>query len=209
MIARLSGNVARVGGSLVVDVGGVGYRVNVPASVFGALPADGEKVTLVTHMLVREDDISLYGFTDETELRVFELLLTVSGVGPKVALALLSALSAEDLARAVASEDVKTLTKVPGIGAKTAQRMVLELKEKLAALGFERRVDNMAAGQRVKTRDASEEIADDVLAALLNLGYNRPEAKRATDAALEEKLKSGPIPEFKDLLRASLNRLTR
>jgi Holliday junction DNA helicase RuvA len=210
VIARLSGAVARVGSNLVIDVGGVGYKVHVPASVFGALPPEGEKTTLVIHTLVREDDISLYGFLDDTELRVFELLLTVSGVGPKVALALLSALTADDLARAVASEDVRTLTKVPGVGAKTAQRMVLELKDKLQALGFERRVDNLAAGQKVKVRDEAETVADDVIAALLNLGYNRPEAKRATDAGLEEKIKSGgSLPAFSDLLRAALNRLTK
>lgn len=209
MIARLTGTPLQVGGGLVIDVDGVGYRVSVPASVFAALPLDGGKVTLLTRMLVREDDISLYGFTDEVELRVFELLLTVSGIGPKVALALLSALSADDLSRAVASEDVRTLTKVPGVGAKTAQRMVLELREKLQALGFERRVDNLAAGQKVQQRNEVETTADDVIAALLNLGYNRPEAKRATDTALEDKMKSGPTPAFSDLLRAALNRLTK
>lgn len=209
MIAQLSGVVARSTGSVVIlDVHGVGYKVTVPVTVLESLPEPGQPLTLVTHTLVREDDLSLYGFTDDTELRVFELLLTVSGIGPKAALALLSALPAEELAQAVSSEDVRTLTRVPGIGAKTAQRLVLELKEKLMALGFERRVEQMATGTPAKKKDAAATVVEDVVSALINLGYNKPEAQRATDSAMEEKRKSGPTPEFAVLLRASLNRLT-
>lgn len=211
MIAQLTGSVARVAdttGYVVLDVNGVGYRVAVPVPVLVSLPAVGEKVTLVTHLIVREDDLSLYGFSDESELRVFELLLTVSGVGPKVALALLSALTASDLAQAVASEDVRTLTRVPGVGAKTAQRMVLELRDKLAALGFERKVDQVARGAVVKTKTGAEALVEDVVAALLNLGYNKAEAQRASDAALEGLIKTGSSPDFGALLRASLSRLT-
>jgi len=209
VIAQLTGTVARVAASyLVLDVHGVGYKVSVPLSVLEALPPAGTPVMLVTHTQVREDDLSLFGFLEEVDLRVFELLLTVTGVGPKAALGLLSALSADELARAVSGEDVRTLTRVPGIGAKTAQRMVLELKDKLVALGFERKVEALASRQQTRQVDGGQAVVEDVVAALLNLGYNKTEAQRAADAALAEKLKTGPVPEFAVLLRGSLNRLT-
>ncbi len=210
MIAQLRGVVARSSGtSIVLDVNGVGYKVNVPLTVIENLPESGVPLTLVTHTQVREDDISLFGFMVETELRVFELLLTVSGVGPKVALGLLSALTADDLAQAISSDDVRTLTKVPGVGAKTAQRMVLELKEKIAQFGFERRVDKLSATATVKKREGNDAILDDAVSALINLGYNKPEAQRAADMAMEEMLKTNTEPKFADLLRAALNRLTK
>ena len=210
MIAQLSGTVARAaGGYVVLDVGGVGYKVFVPVTVLEGLPPQGQPLSLVTHTLVREDDISLFGFTGEEELQVFELLLSVSGIGPKAALGLLSALPAGDLAQAVVSEDVRTLTRVPGIGAKTAQRLVLELKEKLAAFAFARNLDKMAAGTPVKKKPEPASTMDDVVSALINLGYNKPDAARATDAALNERTNSGdPPPEFAVLLRLALNRLT-
>ena len=213
LIAQLAGTVGRIsGGAVVLDVHGVGYKVNVPASVLESLPAPGEPLTLVTHTLVREDDISLFGFLGEQELRVFELLLTVSGIGPKVALALLSALPAEDLARAAANEEVRTLQRVPGVGAKTAQRLVLELKDKLAALTLE--FAGLFGPDKTSTtapaKDPLKTLLDDVVAALLNLGYNKPEATRATEAALEERTRTGlPVPDFGHLLRATLNRLTK
>lgn len=212
MIAQLTGTVARTAGTYVVlDVGGVGYKVSVPVSVLEGLPEAGEKITLVTHTLVREDDISLFGFVGEDELRVFDLLLSVTGVGPKAALGLLSALPAGDLAQAVANEDVRTLTRVPGVGAKTAQRLVLELRDKLAALALEHAAEKRAQGIIVppRVRDPRTALVEDVVAALINLGYNKPEAARATDSALDEIDKSGAsTPEFAALLRAALNRLT-
>jgi holliday junction DNA helicase RuvA len=209
LIAQLNGIVARTGPSwVIIDVGGVGYKVNVPLSVLESLPKVGEKTLLVTHMLVREDDLSLYGFLEDTELKVFELLLTVSGVGPKVALAMLSALSGEDLARAVGSEDVRTLTRVPGVGARTAQRIVLELREKLQALGFETRVQALASQDKVRLEGGASTVAEDVVSALVNLGYNKNEAQRATDTAMKEKLKTSSTVEFTGLFRAALNQLT-
>jgi holliday junction DNA helicase RuvA len=210
VIAQLTGVVAQTASPYVVlDVHGVGYRVAVPLSVLERLPADGQPVTLKTHLLVREDDLSLYGFLDDLELQVFLLLLTVSGVGPKAALALLSALGGAGLARAVSSEDVRSLTKVPGIGAKTAQRLVLELKEKLFALGFERKVDQLATSGQVAVKTGNAALVDDVVSALVNLGYNKADAGRAADAALAEVLSGTSAPEFAPLLRAALNRLTR
>jgi holliday junction DNA helicase RuvA len=211
LIAQLTGTVARVVGSAVVlDVNGVGYRVAVPVSVLEQLPIGGtEKVTLVTHLQVREDDLSLYGFLDDTNLKVFELLLTVSGVGPKVALALLSALSAEDLARAVSANDTRTLTRVPGVGARTAQRIALDLKEKFAALGFERRVETIANREAVRQGDAGQDTLEDVVSALENLGYNKNDARRAADSARAEITQAGRAVAFPDLLRNALNRLTK
>jgi Holliday junction DNA helicase RuvA len=237
VIAQLTGTIARVTaqGNLILDVNGVGYKVSVPASVLEALPplnaenssssnggvgGGGPQITLLTHTLVREDDLSLFGFTNDEELEVFELLLTVSGIGPKVALALLSALPASDLARAAAGEDVRTLTRVPGVGAKTAQRLVLELKEKLAEVALRRR--GAGAGQNgndllipppaAVAKDSAQGVAEDVISALLNLGYNKPEAARAAEAAQDEwRKKNGETgaPDLGQLLRLALDRLTR
>lgn len=213
MIAQLSGAVVRTTASFVVlDVQGVGYKVFVPLSVLENLPGDGHPLTLVTHTLVREDELSLFGFFDDAELRIFEQLLSVSGVGPKVALALLSALPARELAEAVAGEDVRTLTRVPGIGAKTAQRLVLELKDKIAAVVFEMRAsggaDKPVAGAPKKSAHSD---LDDAVSALINLGYNKAEAARAAQSVLDERSQAGETipPEFAALLRAALNRLTK
>lgn len=210
MIAELTGIVSRTSGSfLVLNVGGVGYKVSVPLTVLERLPENSEPLTLMIHTQVREDDISLYGFLEQTELSVFELLLSVSGVGPKVALGLLSASTADDLAQAISSEDVRSLTRVPGVGAKTAQRMVLELKDKIAQFGFERRVDQIKSGDSVKKRDSNLDLHEDAVSALTNLGYAKPESQRAVDLALKEMLEKTSEPKFADLLRASLNKLTK
>ena len=204
MIAQLSGTVARIAAAyIVVDVQGVGYKVFVPVTVIESLPPLGSPVTLVTHMLVREDDLSLYGFEGDLDLRLFELLLTVSGVGPKAALALLSALPAQSLANSIAQDDIRTLTRVPGIGAKTAQRMVLELKDKLSQIGLEIQTGLLSVDGTMKAPKLT--LADDVVSALVNLGYNKAEAQRAVDSALPT---LEGEPEFKILLRAGLNRLT-
>jgi len=205
VIAQLTGTVAFAGAPVVVlDVNGVGYQVSVPLSVLEQLPADGGTVTLLTRLLVREDDMSLYGFVDALERHVFDLLLTVTGVGPKAALALLSALGGTGLARAVADDDLRSLTKVPGIGAKTGQRLILELKDKLAALGWSQRPGGRETAPKPAPQPAS--VVDDVVSALVNLGYNRNEAAKAASAATDD---SGPTADFPALLRASLQRLTR
>ncbi|MBB6052820.1 Holliday junction branch migration protein RuvA [Armatimonas rosea] len=210
MIAQLTGKVVRVATpAVVLDVNGVGYKVSVPLSVIEQLPADGSPVTLVTHMIVREDDLSLYGFLEESDQQVFELLLTVSGVGPKVALGLLSALGGDGIARVVSSEDVRAITKTPGIGPKLAQRLVLELKDKLMAYGFSRKVEHLAASATVKVRSANDQLLEDVSSALTNLGYNKNDALKAAELALTEALKTDSSPQFATVLRAGLNRLSR
>ncbi len=203
MIASLRGLLAHAEAtSVILDVGGVGYKVNVPASIHGFLPALGEPTFLHIHFHMRAEEISLYGFKQPDDQKVFELLLSVTGIGPKVALSILSALDAETLARTVAAEDTRALVRIPGLGLKTAQRLVLELKEKLAALAFERKVDAL---QAKAAKPSPDDIFDDVVDGLVNLGYNRNDARRAADKALKEiddKTNMGAA------LRASLNILT-
>lgn len=169
MIGRLTGQlVAKQPPQIIVDVGGVGYEVDVPMSTFYALPATGERVQLMTHYVVREDAHLLFGFATNDERAAFRQLIKVTGIGPKVALAVLSGLSVAELNQAIALQDVKRLTRVPGIGNKTAERLLLELKGKVVA---------SAAGAGVAPAVASP--ADDVVNALLALGYSEKEAAAA------------------------------
>ncbi len=203
MIATLRGQLVHAEATAVIlDVGGVGYKVSVPASIHGALPAIGQTAHLHIHFHMRAEEISLFGFLHPDDQRVFELLLSVTGIGPKVALSVLSAMDAETLARTVAAEDTRTLVRIPGLGLKTAQRLVLELREKLAALAFTRKVDALQAKSQ---KPPAEDLFDDVVEGLINLGYNRNDARRAADKALKEiddKTNMGAA------LRASLNILT-
>lgn len=173
MIANIQGQVISQGKDhLVVLVGGIGIRVIVPRTVFDVVEGVGHSVFLFTHLAVREDALTLYGFADEQELQLFETLINVSGVGPKLALAILSALSLAQLTHAVAHAEVDLLTRVPGIGKKTAERLLLELKGKLGAdLGG---AATAAAGS-----------ASDVLQALIALGYSEREAAAAAKALPE------------------------
>ena len=165
MIGRLSGKLAgKNPPQVLVDVGGVAYELDVPMSTFYALPATGDAVTLFTHLSVKEDSHTLYGFATLDERAAFRQLIRISGVGPRTALAVLSGLSVTELSQAVALQDAARLTRIPGIGKKTAERLLLELKGKLGALGA-------AAGT---------EKAGDVLNALLALGYSEKEALAAT-----------------------------
>lgn len=168
MISRLTGIlIEKHPPQIVVDVNGVGYELDVPMSTFYNLPALGEKLTLFTHLLVREDAHLLYGFGSEAERQTFRELVKVTGIGAKTALAVLSGLSVAELAQAVASQDSARLVKVPGIGRKTAERLLLELKDKLGTVTVSART------QAQGTTDA------DVLNALLALGYNHKEAQWA------------------------------
>ena len=166
MIGRLTGTLLeKQPPQIVVDVAGVGYEVDVPMSSFYNLPAIGEKVALVTHFVVREDAQQLYGFLTQKERAAFRELIRISGVGPKLALSVLSGLSVDDLANCIALQEAGRLTKVPGIGKKTAERLLLELKGKLAdALP-------QAGGAAMPAS-----VANDALNALLALGYSDKEA---------------------------------
>jgi len=167
MIGSLVGKLqARYDETILLNVGGVGYRVRLSANTAAGLGAIGSETQVFTHLRVREDELSLYGFATEDELRLFETLMTVSGVGPKVALNVLSSASAETIRMAIAQGNVEALTAVPGIGKKTAQRILLELKGKIDLTGL---------------GDASElsPLDQDVMNALINLGYSAAEATRA------------------------------
>ena len=167
MIGRLSGVLLEKNPpQVLVDVQGLGYEVDVPMSTFYNLPANGEKVTLLTQFIVREDGQFLYGFATEAERFAFRQLIKISGVGARMALAVLSGLSVNDLAQAIARQEAGRLTKVPGIGKKTAERLLLELKGKLA--------DALPS-----SAPAIEDCQHDILNALLALGYNDREAAMA------------------------------
>ncbi|MFA5171961.1 MAG: Holliday junction branch migration protein RuvA [Sulfuriferula sp.] len=169
MIGRITGTlIEKHPPQIVVDVAGVGYELDVPMSTLYHLPAIGERVALHTHMVVREDAQLLYGFGSEAERASFRQLIKITGVGPKMALAVLSGLSAADLAQAVVMQDVMLLTKIPGVGKKTAERLLLELKGKIADA-----LPGGAAPQQVTS------VNSDVLNALLALGYNEREASTA------------------------------
>lgn len=174
MIGKLSGTVSdKNPPQVIVDCGGVGYEVQVPMSTFYNLPADGQKVSLLTHLIVREDAHILYGFATAPEREAFRTLIKVSGVGPRTALAVLSGMGVADLAQAITRQEAGLLVKVPGIGKKIAERLVLELKGKLGAdLGAPLGVAN--------------DSQNDILQALLALGYSDKEALAALKALPSE-----------------------
>jgi Holliday junction DNA helicase RuvA len=196
MIAQLRGTLAdKRPNQVLVDVGGVGYLVHIPVSTFYALGDLHSNVTLLIHTQVREDAISLYGFLSSREKHLFELLISASGVGPVLALKILSGMSVDDLVPAVRAGDLVRLTRIPGVGRKTAERMVVELRDKLAAL---------AAPEAARLPEATSGTAADVVSALLNLGYEQQVAERAVERAGKES-----VPEsFEALLRATLQQLS-
>jgi Holliday junction DNA helicase RuvA len=200
MIAQLRGRLAqKEPNRVIVDVGGVGYDVSVPFSTYYALGEPGSEVALRIHTHVREDTLALYGFSTPLELQVFERLIAISGIGPKLALAVLSGIDAADLVRAVQTGDVGRLTAIPGIGKKTAERIGLELKDKLPK-GI---IDETAAGAGGGAPGG--ELRQDLLSALLNLGYHRPLAEKAVDAALART----ESPAFEIVLKQALRELAR
>ena len=170
MIAHLRGKLlTKHPNQAIVETGGVGYDVTITISTFSDLPSLGEEVALHVHTHVREDMIALYGFLRYAEKTLFEKLITVSGIGPKLAITILSGMAADDMVNAIRGNDLARLTRIPGIGRKTAERMVLELRDKLPAPG-------VAAETAIPTKTVVE---DDVLSALMNLGYQRANAEKA------------------------------
>ena len=171
MIGRLHGKlIEKTPPQVLVDVGGVGYEVDVPMSTFCNLPAEGSEITLLTHFIVREDAQLLYGFATAAERQTFRALIRISGVGPRIALAVLSGMSTQDLADAVEQGNATLLTRVPGIGKKTADRLVLELKGKLAGNAF------APAGGAASAAQA------DILSALMALGFSEREVQGSVRA---------------------------
>jgi Holliday junction DNA helicase RuvA len=179
----------------VIDVGGVGYELFVPLSTFYDLGDQGDNVSLRVHTHVREDALLLYGFATELEQQLFERLISVSGIGPKVALSVLSGIEPPELMRAIERSDLARLTAIPGVGKKTSERIVLELKDRLPRVA-------VAAPESAA---ASPSLRDDVLSALMNLGYHRPLAEKAVDIAV----KGAPDGGFERTLRQALRELAK
>ncbi|HVW76523.1 MAG TPA: Holliday junction branch migration protein RuvA [Alloacidobacterium sp.] len=191
MIAHLRGRLfSKQPGQAIVEAGGVGYDVTISIPTFTALPAEGAEVSLHIHTQVREDLLALFGFLDLAEKRLFERLITVSGVGPKLAVTILSGLNPERTVAAIRAQDHATLTRIPGVGKKLAERLVVELKDKL---------EDMAAAPAAASAGPA---ADDVLSALVNLGYQRPAAQKAIETAVGKNKAAGE--SFDELFRAAL-----
>jgi Holliday junction DNA helicase RuvA len=194
VIGSLHGTVLRSGPERVlIDVQGVGYEVNIPLSTYYEIERAGSgPIRLFIHTHLREDGIALFGFFSEREKLLFEKLIAVSGIGPRLARVVLSGMAADDLLAALAAGDLGRLTSIPGIGRKTAERMVLELRDKMRELAAELPGREAPAGE-------------EVVSALVNLGYRPAQAERAVADARRDR----PDAPFQDLLRASLNRLAR
>ncbi|MBI2066446.1 MAG: Holliday junction branch migration protein RuvA [Deltaproteobacteria bacterium] len=172
MIASLSGLLQqKENQEVVINVSGVGYRVAVSKGTLTHLPPPGEKISLLIHTAVREDDISLFGFLTDAEKKLFQKLIKVSGIGPKLAITILSGIAPQELARALQEENLVRLTSIPGIGKKTAERMIVDLKDKLADLGGDGTTSPAYRGEK-------RQLYEETLSALLNLGYARPMAEK-------------------------------
>lgn len=196
MIAHISGTLAqKIPGEAVVDVGGVGYQVLIPLNVFYRLPEIGAPVSLQIYTHVREDALQLFGFQDPAEKQLFLLLLGVSGIGPKLAVNILSGIAADDLSRALREGDQVRLVAIPGVGRKLAERMIVELKDKLAGLA--------PAGAEFARAEAGSQLLLDAVSALINLGYKRPDAEKI----VREVLKRGER-SLENVLKESLRRMS-
>lgn len=199
MIAHLRGRIfSKQPNRLIVDVNGVGYDVMVPLSTFYGLGEPGSEIALRIHTHVREDALLLYGFATLLEQDLFERLISISGIGPKVALSVLSGIEPRELVRAVERGDVARLTAIPGVGKKTSERMVLELKDRLPRA-------HLAGAEAGDAPQEPQVMRDDLLSALINLGYHRPLAEKAVDAAL----KAAPDGSFERTLKQALRELAR
>ena len=192
MIAYLEGKLAeKKQTSLIVDVKGVGYLVNIPFSSFEKLPEIGSAVKLFTHTHVREDAFQLFGFATTPEKELFELLISVNGVGPKSALGILSSISVEDFQASILEENVDMLTKISGVGNKTAQRLIVELKEKIAKSFI----------LPEKEKASPDHKSEEAILAMVSLGYNKYEARKIIDQVLEKDKKLS----LEELLKKALN----
>jgi len=195
MIAHLRGKLlAKHPNQAVVETAGVGYDVTITIPTFSDLPSPGSEVALHIHTHVREDQIALYGFLRPAEKQLFEKLITVSGIGPKLAITILSGMPADEMVGAIRGNDIARLTRIPGIGKKTAERMVLELRDKLPP-----------AGAEIPAAPTMTAMEEDVLSALTNLGYQRPAAERA----LAQAAKNGKEESFEALFRNTLAGLSK
>jgi Holliday junction DNA helicase RuvA len=200
MIAHLRGTLLnKHPNQVVVEAAGVGYEVNISVPTFSDLPATGSEVALHIHTHVREDVIALYGFLRPAEKQLFEKLMTVSGIGAKLAITILSGMAADDMAAAIRGNDLARLTKIPGIGKKTAERMVLELRDKLPP----------AVGTVAPSVPAMNAMEEDVLSALVNLGYQRATAERVLQSVVKSGVGRDEKSGFDAMFREALASLSK
>ena len=206
MIGHLSGTLlSKQATSLIVDVGGVGYEVTIPLSTFYDLEEAGSPVQLRIYTHVREDTLQLFGFKTSRERELFLKIISVSGIGPKLGITLLSGMSAEELIACIRSNDLARLTLIPGIGRKTAERLVIELREKITALASTQ-LEEEASGKMPSSGEPTQDsVRSDAMSALLNLGYQRSAAEKAVDNALAE----GGELSVESILRRVLRKLAR
>jgi Holliday junction DNA helicase RuvA len=205
MIAHLSGTLLHKEATyVIVDVGGVGYEVQIPVSTFYDLDDEGSPVKLRIYTHVREDTLQLYGFKTARERELFLKFISVSGIGPKLGITLLSGMSADEMIASIRTNNLARLTLIPGVGRKTAERLIMELREKVAELSSVQLEEELGAKPEV-TGPTEDTVRADALSALLNLGYQRSGAEKAIDAALAE----GGDVTVESILRRSLKKLAR
>ena len=205
MIAHLSGTLlSKQATSVIVDVSGVGYEVTIPVSTFYDLEDVGGSVQLRIYTHVREDALQLFGFKTARERDLFLKIISVTGIGPKLGITLLSGMNADELIASIRTNNLARLTLIPGVGRKTAERLILELREKIAELSSTQLEEELGAKPEV-TEPTEDAVRGDALSALLNLGYQRSAAEKAIDAALNE---GGDIT-VESILRRSLKKLAR
>jgi Holliday junction DNA helicase RuvA len=206
MIAHLSGKLLLKGAtSVVIDVGGVGYEVSIPLSTAYELGEIGSDVSLRIYTHVREEALQLYGFQTGRERELFTLLISVSGIGTKSAIAMLSSMNADEIAGAIRTNNLARLTSVPGIGGKTAERLVIELRDKILQISSPALDETIAAGNGKTAKPSLDTVYDDALEALISLGYAKPVADRALKTAMTD---GGEI-SVQALLRRSLRNLSK
>jgi Holliday junction DNA helicase RuvA len=206
MIAHLTGKLLfKQATSVVVDVNGVGYEVTIPLSTFYELGEINSDISLRIYTQVREDILQLFGFRTAREREVFLKLLSVQGVGPKLAVTMLSSLSADEIIGAIRSNNLARLVSIPGVGKKTAERMVLDLRDKIAELSSPDLEEKYGTGEQAAAEIAGNAVYDDALSALVNLGYPKPTAEKALKQAMQE----GTEHSVQKLLRRSLQFLAK
>lgn len=206
MIAHLSGTLlSKQATSVIVDVAGVGYEVNIPLSTFYELEDTGSNVQLRIYTHVKEDALQLYGFKTARERELFINFISVSGIGPKLGIALLSGMSADELIASIKTNNLARLTLIPGVGRKTAERLIVDLREKMTALAAGQSEEETSAKAGAVSASPEDNVRSDALSALLNLGYQRSSAEKAIDAALSE----GGEMTVESVLRRGLRKLAR
>jgi Holliday junction DNA helicase RuvA len=197
VIAQISGTVAhKVPGEVIVDVGGVGYQVFIPLNVFYRLPEIGERVTLYIHTHLREDALQLFGFQEATEKQVFLLLNSVAGIGPKLAINILSGIPADELAQAIKEGDQLRLVSIPGVGKKLAERMIVELRDKFAT--FQAQVTEIPVASN------GSQLVQDAVSALVNLGYRKAEVEKS----VRDTVQAGNTT-LEEVIKEALRRISR